>query len=57
MPEQLEGIRSSSHPEINFLIFAGSGTTLAVAKKLNRPYLGFELSADYVLISENVWLP
>ena len=28
--------------------FAGSGTTLAVAKKLGRSYLGFELSADYV---------
>jgi site-specific DNA-methyltransferase (adenine-specific) len=27
--------------------FAGSGTTLAVAKKLGRRYLGFELSASY----------
>ena len=27
--------------------FAGSGTTLAVAKKLGRRFLGFELSADY----------
>ena len=27
--------------------FAGSGTTLAVAKKLGRRYLGFELSPDY----------
>ncbi len=27
--------------------FAGSGTTLAVACKLRRRYLGFELSADY----------
>jgi site-specific DNA-methyltransferase (adenine-specific) len=27
--------------------FAGSGTTLAVAKKLGRSYLGWELSEDY----------
>ena len=27
--------------------FAGSGTTLAVAKKLQRNYLGFELSEQY----------
>ena len=27
--------------------FAGSGTTLAVAKKLGRQFLGFELSKDY----------
>ena len=27
--------------------FAGSGTTLAVAKKLGRQWLGIELSADY----------
>ena len=28
--------------------FAGSGTTLAAAKKLSRDYLGFELSENYV---------
>lgn len=28
--------------------FGGSGTTLAVAKKLKRKYLGFELSSEYV---------
>jgi site-specific DNA-methyltransferase (adenine-specific) len=28
--------------------FSGSGTTLIVAKKLNRNYVGFELSKDYV---------
>ena len=27
--------------------FGGSGTTLAVAKKLDRRFLGFELSPDY----------
>ena len=27
--------------------FAGSGTTLSVAKKLGRKFLGFELSAEY----------
>ena len=52
MPEQLLGriIRSSSNPgDLVIDPFAGSGTTLAVAKKLNRSYLGFELSSDYVI--------
>ncbi|PHR96392.1 MAG: site-specific DNA-methyltransferase [Blastopirellula sp.] len=51
MPEQLMGriIRSCSNPgETVFDPFAGSGTTLAVAKKMGRDYLGFELSKDYV---------
>lgn len=51
MPEQLLGriIRVSSHQDQLVLDpFAGSGTTLAVAKKLGRHYLGFELSSDYV---------
>jgi DNA modification methylase len=50
MPEQLLGriIRACSHPgELVLDPFAGSGTTLAVAKKLGRRYLGFELSAEY----------
>lgn len=50
MPEQLLGriIRACSHPEEVVLDpFTGSGTTLAVAKKLNRQYVGFELSAEY----------
>jgi site-specific DNA-methyltransferase (adenine-specific) len=51
MPEQLLGriIRICSEKgDIVLDPFAGSGTTLAVAKKLHRNYLGFELSADYV---------
>jgi site-specific DNA-methyltransferase (adenine-specific) len=51
MPEQLLGriIRLCSDPhDIVLDPFAGSGTTLAVAKKLNRQWIGFELSRDYV---------
>jgi len=51
MPEQLLGriIRVSSNPGERVLDpFAGSGTTLAVAKKLGRKYTGFEISKDYV---------
>jgi len=50
MPEQLLGriIRASSHEGDTVLDpFAGSGTTLAVAKKLRRRYLGCELSEQY----------
>ncbi len=50
MPEQLLGriIRScSSEGELVLDPFAGSGTTLAVAKKLQRKYIGFELSQEY----------
>jgi DNA modification methylase len=50
MPEQLLGriIRSCSNPgEIVLDPFGGSGTTLAVAKKLDRRFLGFELSPEY----------
>lgn len=51
MPEQLLAriIRSSSHPQDLVLDpFGGSGTTLSVAKKLARHWMGFELSKDYV---------
>ncbi len=50
MPEQILAriIRSCSHEDDLVLDpFAGSGTTLAVAKKLGRKYLGFEISEDY----------
>ena len=51
MPEQLLGriIRISSNPQ-DLVVdpFAGSATTLAVAKKLGRRWLGIELSRDYV---------
>ncbi len=51
MPERLlERIikTSSNEGEVVLDPFAGSGTTLAVAKKLYREYLGIELSPDYV---------
>lgn len=50
MPEQLLGriVRACSNAgEIVLDPFGGSGTTLAVAKKLNRKYVGFELSKSY----------
>lgn len=50
MPEQLLGriIRSCSNKgDLVLDPFAGSGTTLAVAKKLGRQHLGFEISKDY----------
>ncbi len=51
MPEQLLGriIRACSNEGEHVLDpFSGSATTLAVAKKLKRKYLGYELSEDYV---------
>lgn len=51
MPEDLMKriILVSSNPEDRVLDpFAGSGTTLAVAKKLDRSYYGCELSSRYV---------
>jgi site-specific DNA-methyltransferase (adenine-specific) len=51
MPEQLLGriIRASSNAgDVVLDPFAGSGTTLAVAKKLGRRWIGCELSEDYV---------
>jgi DNA modification methylase len=51
MPEQLLGriIRMCSNPgELVVDPFSGSATTLAVAKKLGRDFIGFELSTEYV---------
>ena len=50
MPEQLLGriIKAcSNESDIVMDPFSGSATTLAVAKKLNRRFLGFELSTEY----------
>ena len=50
MPEQLLGriIRASSNEgDLVLDPFVGSGTTPAVAKKLGRRFIGFELSAEY----------
>lgn len=51
MPEQLLGriIRVSSNPgELVLDPFSGSSTTVTVAKKLNRQYLAFDISDDYI---------
>jgi site-specific DNA-methyltransferase (adenine-specific) len=50
MPEQLLGriIRAcSNRDDVVIDPFSGSATTLVVAKKLGRQFLGFELSSDY----------
>ncbi len=50
MPEQLLGriiLACSDEGQLVLDPFAGSGTTLAVAKKLRRHFLGFELSKVY----------
>jgi site-specific DNA-methyltransferase (adenine-specific) len=50
MPEQILGriILACSNPgDLVLDPFGGSGTTLAVAKKLDRRFVGFELSPDY----------
>jgi site-specific DNA-methyltransferase (adenine-specific) len=54
MPELLMSriIQASSRPgELVVDPFSGSGTTLVVAKKLDRHYIGIELSENYSLLS------
>src|SRR5262249_37833739 len=51
MPEQLLGriIRTCSNEnDVVLDPFAGSATTLVVAKKLGRRFLGFEISDEYI---------
>ena len=51
MPEQLLGrvIRSCSNEgDLVLDPFSGMPTTLVVAKKLGRRYMGFDISSDYV---------
>ena len=54
MPEQLLGriIRACSNPgEAVLDPFTGSATTLVVAKKLEREFIGFELSEEYAKLA------
>lgn len=56
MPEQLLGriVRLCSSPgDVVLDPFCGSGTTTAVAKKLGRLPLGFDLSSEYVVRSND----
>jgi len=56
MPEQLLGriIKACSNEgDVVLDPFTGSGTTLAVARKLGRRYLGIELSKQYATESRN----
>ena len=56
MPEQLLGriIRACSDPgDLVLDPFSGSATTLVVSKKLNRQWIGFDLSTDYVQRGQN----
>lgn len=51
MPEQLLGriVKASSSPgDLVLDPFSGSSTTLTVARKLDRQYIGFEISEEYV---------
>ena len=53
MPEAL-AIRailfSTNENDIILAPFAGSGTTLAMAKRYNRQYIGYETNVDYIKV-------
>jgi site-specific DNA-methyltransferase (adenine-specific) len=56
MPEQLLGriIRVCSKPgDVVLDPFGGSGTTLVVAKKLGRRWIGFEVSPNYAALAQD----
>jgi DNA modification methylase len=56
MPEWLAGnlITSWSNPEDLILDpMCGSGTTLLMAAKLKRKFIGIELNPDYIKMAEN----
>lgn len=56
MPEQLLGriiLASSNEGDLVLDPFGGTGTTLVVAKKLARRFIGFELSPEYAGKIEN----
>lgn len=44
--------KAGVRPGIVLDMFAGSGTTLVVAKKLGRNFVGIELNPEYVKISK-----
>ena len=46
-------INSSKEGEIVFDPFLGSGTTAAVAKRLNREYIGFEIEEKWFSIAQD----
>jgi len=47
-------VKAYSFPDdVVFDPFMGSGTTAAVAKKLHRYYLGYELKPEHVIYAEN----
>lgn len=57
MPEQLPMDMIRCFTQEGDLVvdpFAGSGTTLRAAKRLNRQYLGFEIDADYAILCEKL---
>lgn len=44
--------RDGCRPGIVLDMFAGSGTTLVVAKKLKKDFIGIELNPEYVKIAK-----